>query len=66
MTDGPNGHAYLDPSETSVAGYESGDYRLKVATEDGEEIIAAVKPEQMEGLSEMFDDKIEEHSEEEM
>lgn len=59
---GPNGHSYLEPSEVAIAGYEGGDYRLKVGTKDGQKIIAAVKPDHMEALSEMIDDKIQEHS----
>jgi len=60
---GPNGHYYLDPAETSFAGYEGGDYRLKLATEDGKQLIAAVKPEHMEALPEAIQDTIARHTE---
>lgn len=57
----PNGHPYADPSEFSIAGYESGDYRVRVSRTDGESLIVSFKPEQLGALEQLIRDKRDEH-----
>lgn len=58
---GPNGFPYVDPSRFSIAGWESGDYKLTVAATDGRSLTVNLTPDQMEGLEEQVRDMRRKH-----
>jgi len=53
---GPNGFPYVDPENFSIAGWESGDYNMRVVRSDGECLIVNFTPDQMAGLEEQIQD----------
>jgi len=47
---GPNGFPYLDAERTDIGQWENGEYRMRVAREDGELMNINLRPEQFEAL----------------
>jgi len=53
---GPNGFPYIDIDRCMVSQWESGDFHIKIAKEDGELLAANMKPEQFEALRKAVED----------
>ena len=58
---GPNGIPYVDEERFSIAGWESGDYCLTAARDDGDTVVINFTPNQMRGLQDQIEDMRREH-----
>ena len=53
---GPNGFPYLDSDRTQIGQWENGEFRMRVAREDGELMNLNLRPEQFDALVEAVRD----------
>ena len=58
---GPNGIPYVDEERFSIGGWESGDYRLVAARDDGKTVVMNFTPNQMRALQDQIEDIREAH-----
>jgi len=55
-TDSPNGMPYVDIDGTSIGAWESGEFRVRLAREDGEVLSANFTPTQLRALAAAIED----------
>lgn len=58
---GPNGIPYVDEDRFSIGGWESGEYRLRAARDDGETVVMNFTQNQMRALQDQIEDIRREH-----
>lgn len=49
---GPNGFAYLDADRSQIGQWETGEFRMRIAREDGDLMNLNLRPEQFEAFVE--------------
>lgn len=52
---GPNGFPYMDPEQSDIGQWESGEYHLKVVRTDGESVSVNLTEEQFDAMREAFE-----------
>lgn len=55
-TDSPNGMPYVDVDGTELGAWESGEFRFRLAREDGEALSANFTPTQLRALAAAIED----------
>lgn len=53
---GPNGIPYVDEDRFTIGGWESGDYSLRAARDDGETVRMNFTPNQMRALQDQIEE----------
>ena len=58
---GPNGIPYVDEERFTIGGWESGDYSLRAARDDGKVVVMNFTPNQMRALQDQIEEMRREH-----